>query len=174
VDEQRYQDSMAALDRYVDGIRSLDDGASPDQLEQRREAVRAATSNRLESGVWKVHPIPPMPRAFGCLAMRRVVTRAHGYCRAEKEPPNGFNGDDVMDLADGRVTPCAPLMRALRGVMLNGLCEGVRDMSVELDAEAIRDFVQCMRAGVLGSMQSLRVCSSKAPGAMWPTRPCAA
>jgi hypothetical protein len=50
-----------------------------------------------------------------------------------RRPPNSFDGDDEMDLVSGRVTPCAPLMRALRGVMLNGLCQGVRDMSVQLD-----------------------------------------
>jgi hypothetical protein len=41
--------------------------------------------------------------------------------------------------------------------MLNGLCEGVRVMSVELDARAIPDFVQCMHAGVIGSMRELHV-----------------
>jgi hypothetical protein len=41
--------------------------------------------------------------------------------------------------------------------MLNGLCEGVRVMSVELETRAIPDFVQCMRAGVIGSMRELHV-----------------
>jgi hypothetical protein len=105
-----------------------------------------------------VHPIaPPMRRSFDCAAMRRVVTRAHGYCHEEKEPPNNFEYGDEMDLIDGRVTACFPLMRALRGVMLNGLCDGVRVISVELDAGAIPDFVQCMRAGVIGSMRKLHV-----------------
>jgi hypothetical protein len=81
--------------------------------------------------------------------MRRVITRAHGYCAREEEPPNRFEFADEMDLVDGRVTACPALMTALRGVMLNGLCEGVVDMSIELDADAVPNFVQCMQAGVI-------------------------
>jgi hypothetical protein len=87
-----------------------------------------------------------------------------GSAPDEKEPPivssHGdvdFDGGDKMDLSTDRVTPCVPLMRALRGVMLNGLCEGVKTMSVELDAQALPDFVQCMHAGVIGSMRELHV-----------------
>jgi hypothetical protein len=41
--------------------------------------------------------------------------------------------------------------------MLNGLCEGVGYMSVELDERAVPDFVQCMHAGVIGFMRKLHV-----------------
>jgi hypothetical protein len=89
--------------------------------------------------------------------MRRVITRAHGYCDAPSAPPKRFRLGDTMDLVHGRVAPCAMVMRALCGVVLNGLCEGVAEMRVELDADAIPGFVHCMRAGVLGGMERLHL-----------------
>jgi hypothetical protein len=163
VDDRRYEEVGPALDRYIRSMRSAPDLRAAGVIEPeehlavRLKEVRAAIESKLERGFLVVHPILPMPPRFTCPPMRRVITRAHGYSNDPRDPPERFNLGDKMDLVDGRVAPCATVMRALCGVMLNGLCEGVAEMRIELDTDAIPDFVHCMRAGVIGGMERLHL-----------------
>jgi hypothetical protein len=105
----------------------------------------------LESVSGPVYPLPPRDPSNRCPLLERVLAQAY-----RADPPNNKGGsylDPFLRLKRQRpdeplLTAPDELMRILKGVMLNGLCRGIREFEIELNKDAVPHFVQGMKVGM--------------------------
>jgi hypothetical protein len=105
----------------------------------------------LESVAGPVYPLPARDPSNRCPLLERGLAQAY-----RADPPNhdgNSYSEPLLRLTRNHadeplLTAPDELMRTLKGVMLNGLCRGIREFEIELNKEAVPHFVQGMKVGL--------------------------